>query len=271
MIQCTAQQGSDEWLADRAGCTTASVAADALSIVGGLTEQQATYVAALKAGKTEAQAMAEANYKAKPKASGIELALQGLPVGEPSDAALGLAARLAIERIAGKPYGNSGGGFYATERGHEQEAYARMRYEARFGVIVDEIGLCKTDDGLFGASFDGTVGDDGAIEVKTPLNPLKAIRIIQTGDVSEYMTQVLAGFFVRGHRWTDILIAIPDLAHLNNGNELWIKRVHRDEKAIEEVVAGLWLHEARVRKFEALLREPYGAAANDVIKLAEAA
>lgn len=264
-------QGSDEWLTARAGCTTASEFADAVSIVGGLTEQQAIYVAAIKAGATEAGAMAQAGYKAKPKASGIELALQDLPVGEPSEPALRLAARKAIERIAGKPYGNTGGGFYATERGHEQEAYARMRYEARFGVIVDEAGLVKTDDGLFGYSSDGFVDDDGLIEVKTPADILKVIRILQTGDVSEYMHQVQGGMGITGRKWTDFLMAVPDLAALNNGNELFVKRIYRDDAFIETMFAGLWKHEARVRKFEALLRQPYGSAANDVLKLAEAA
>lgn len=264
-------QGSDEWLAERAGCTTASEFGDAVAIVGGLTEQQAIYVAALKAGKTEAAAMIEAAYKSKPKAAGIDLALQGLPVGEPSDPALRLAARKAIERISARPYGNTGGGFYATERGHEQEAYARMRYEARFGLIVDEAGLCKTDDGLFGYSSDGFVNDDGLIEVKTPADILKVIRILQTGDVGEYMHQMQGGMWITGRKWVDFLMAVPDLAALNNGNELYIKRVYRDQAFIDRMVDGLWMHEARVRKYEQLLREPYGAAANDVVKLAEAA
>lgn len=270
MIICEAKQGSDEWLADRAGCTTASDAGDAIAIVGGLDERQAAYVAAIRGGASESEAMTQVGYKAKPRADAIERALKGLPVGEPSDPAIRLAARKAIERITGRPYGNSGGGFYATERGHEQEAFARMRYESRFEVIVDEVGLCKTDDGLFGASFDGLVGDEGAIEVKTPADPLKLIRIIQTGDLSEYMPQIIAGFFVRGHKWTDVLIAAPELVSLNNGNELWVKRVYRDDAAVENMKAGLWEHEARIRRFEAILRAPYTQAANDLIERAAA-
>lgn len=264
-------QGSDAWLAERAGCTTASVFADAVSVVGGLTEQQARYVAAIHAGKSESEAMAEAGYKAKPKASGIDLALQGAPVGEPSEPALRLAARLAIERIAGRPYGNTGGGFYATERGHEQEAYARMRYEARFGLIVDEGGLAKSDDGRWGYSTDGFVDSDGLIEVKTPADILKVVRILQTGDISEYLHQMQGGMGITGRKWCDFLMAVPDLAALNNGNELYVQRVYRDEAFIDKLFAGLWQHEARVVKFEQLLRAPYGRAANDVLALAQRA
>lgn len=263
MIFINAEQGSEAWHQARSGVITASTYADAVSTVGGLNEQQATYVAAMLAGKCEAAAMAEAGYKARPKSTTVERALNGLPVGEPSDASNKLAIATAIERISGQPYGDIGGSFFATERGHEGEAFARMRYEERRQIIVDESGLVLTDDRLFGYSTDGFVDNDGLIEVKVPLNALKVLHIIETGDLSEYMHQMQGGMWVTGRKWCDFLMGIPDLAALNNGNELYIQRVYRDDDFIEKLEVDLWSHAARVRRFEKLLRTPFATAAND--------
>jgi len=261
MIVIHCEQGTEEWLAARAGVITASTFSEAISTVDGLTEQQAIYVDALKGGKSEAEAKALAGYQKKPTAAAVDKALAGLPVGEPSDAALNLAVRTAFERISGKPYGPPQGSFFATERGHIEEDFARMRYEARHQVMVDESGLCLTDDRLFGYSADGFVGNDGLIEVKTPLNPLKVLHIIQTGDIDEYMHQIQGGMWITDRKWCDFLMAVPDLACLNNGNELYVKRVYRDDDFIETMERQLWEHALRVKKYEALLRTPYGAAA----------
>jgi len=146
-----------------------------------------------------------------------------------------------------------------------------MRYEARFELLVEEAGLCVADEGMFGASVDGLVMDDGLIEVKVPVDLLKVIRIIQTGDLSEYMHQMQGQMWITGRKWVDFLMGVPDLAGLNNGNELYVKRVMRDDDFIEKMEEQLWEHEGRVRKYEKLLREPYSSVANDLIKLAETA
>lgn len=264
LIECN--QGSEEWHLSRAGVTTASDFADAVAITGGLEEKQRLYVDAIRGGKGEAEAMLLAGYKAKPKFSALDRALAGLPVGDPADPAIRLAVKKAIERISKRPYGNtSGGNFYATARGHDGEGYARMRYEKRFELMVEEAGLYVTDENLFGASVDGLVGDDGLIEVKVPLDLLKVIRIIQTGDLSEYMHQMQGQMWITGRKWVDFLMGVPDLAELNNGNELYIQRVLRDDDFIETMEAQLWEHEGRVRKYEAILRQPYGSAANDLM------
>src|SRR5690606_19199105 len=55
-----------------------------------------------------------------------------------------------------------------AERGTEMEAEARTAYELEMGVDVQTTGLLLTDDGLFGGSPDGLVGDDGGVEIKCP-------------------------------------------------------------------------------------------------------
>lgn len=256
-------QGSEAWLAARAGVITASTFSDCVKLVDGLDDKQTIYVDAIRGGKTEEVARALAGYKGKPTSTTVADAIAGKPVGRISDASNKLALQTAIEQISGKPYGPPQGSFFATERGHEQEDYARMRYEARFGVIVEEAGLALTDDNIFGYSTDGFVGDDGGIEVKTPLDTLKVLAIIQTGDISEYMHQMQGGLWLTGRRWIDFLMAVPDLAALNNGNELYVKRVYRDEAFIEQLELDLWAHAGRVKKFKELLSQPYRQAAND--------
>lgn len=223
-------QGSDEWFATRAGRPTASTFSTAVSKLT--------------------------------RASGDRKA------GDYSAASDKLAVATAIERISGKPYGDTNRVFFATERGHEGESFARMRYEARFGCIVDESGVALTDDEQFGYSTDGFVNDDGLIEVKVPLDTLKVLNIIQTGDLSEYMHQMQGGMWITGRRWCDFLMGIPDLAALNNGNELYVQRVMRDDTFIAQLETDLWAYLARVNRFEKLLREPF--AANEALALAAA-
>jgi hypothetical protein len=263
---------TEGWYQDRAGVITASTFAEAVSITDGLTKQQQVYVDAIKAGKTEAEARVLADYKKAPSAEGVERALKGMTVGRPSDPSIRLAIRTALEQIIGRPYGKNSGGFYATERGHTEEEYARMRYQARNEVIVDEAGLVLTDDCLFGASLDGLINDDGTMEVKTPLDLLKVINIIQTGDLSEYMHQMQGGLWITGRQWCDFCLAVPDLECLNNGNELYVQRVYRDDNFIETMEQQLWAHAVRVKKYKEILLQPYSKAANDAMAmLAEAA
>ncbi|WOB06551.1 lambda exonuclease family protein [Piscinibacter gummiphilus] len=257
------EQGTDEWHQARCGVPTASVFAEALSLVGTLDEKQQKYVDAMLAGKPEPEALALAGYKAKPTSETVKKALAGLPVGEPSEASNKLAIKYAIERISGKPYGNTQGSFFATERGHEGEFFARMKYEERNKLMVDEAGLVLTYDRMFGYSTDGFVGDDGMIEVKTPLDTIKILRIIQTGDISEYMHQMQGGLWITGRKWCDFLMAIPDLAALNNGNDLYVKRVYRDEEFIDKMALDLLAFNNRVERFKAILSAPFNKAAND--------
>ncbi|MEO8297086.1 MAG: lambda exonuclease family protein [Burkholderiales bacterium] len=260
MIYVDCEQGTEEWFRSRCGVITASTFADAVSTVNGLTKQQAIYVDVIRAGGSEAEAMEKADYKAKPKADVVARAIAGLPVGEPSDASQKLAMTKAIERISAQPYGNQGqqGRFFATERGHEGEDFARWRYQTRMRVMVDQAGVALTDDRLFGYSSDGFVGDDGLIEVKVPLDPLKVLHIIQTGDISEYMYQMQGGMWITHRKWCDFLMGVPDLACLNNGNELYIQRVWRDDNFIETMERQLWAFAGRVKALERLLRTPYG-------------
>ena len=93
-------QGTDQWKLDRAGVITASMFKVARERVGQLTEQQQVLVDAIRSGMSHADAAAKAGYKSKPKLTeSVQRAIEGLPVGDFSEAAKNYAFRLAIERM----------------------------------------------------------------------------------------------------------------------------------------------------------------------------
>lgn len=246
MIFIDCQQGSTEWHMARAGVITASTFSDALSTVGGLTEQQEKYVKALLGGADEKDAIRLAGYKVRPTAAGIDAALRGENPARPSDVSNKLACDLGIERISKKPFGIPVK-TWVLERGHELEALARVQYEAR-GALVYESGIVLTDDRLFGYSTDGFVDDDGLIEVKAPIDSLKIEAMLTTGDVSEYMHQIQGGLWITGRKWCDLLMPIPDLDYL------YTKRIMRDDNFIDAMVVQLAAFERRVSEKEAFFK-----------------
>jgi exodeoxyribonuclease (lambda-induced) len=214
MIFINCEQGTPEWHQARAGVITASTFSDALSVLK------------RKSGDKE--------------------------VGDFTDASDTLAINTAFERISGEPYGDT---FqtYAMKRGSEQEAFARMRYEQTFSVIVEECGIVLTDDRLFGYSTDGFVGTDGMIEVKTPANSLKIMKMIESGDVEEYIHQMQGGLWITGRKYCDFIMYIPPLKGI--GNDLYVKRIYRDENFIEDLEMGLLKFNGRVEQYVAKLNQ----------------
>jgi exodeoxyribonuclease (lambda-induced) len=252
-IECP--QGTPEWFAARCGKITASCFADAISTVGGLTEQQAKYVAAMRAGADPKVALAEAGYKAAPTAECVRRALAGEDTEQPSDTAKRYAADLAIERISGQPHGEPPKA-WVLERGHEMEAHARRIYEGRTGAFVTEAGICLTDDDIFGYSSDGLVDDDGLIEIKAPIDSTKILAMWATGDTSEYEHQMQGGMWITGRKWCDFIMYVPDLACI--GKDLYVKRVFRDDAFIDAMVEGLAKFDRMVTGFVEVLRGPMG-------------
>jgi len=251
MIQINCTQGSDIWLQERAGCITASMFTTARSKVNGLTVQQRTYVDAMLAGHSEAKARDLAGYKAGPKAEVVQRALDGETVGEPSSAALDYAFQLAVERIGGKPLDN---GFetWQMRRGHELEPEARMEHEIQTGLIVTQVGLVKTDDGAFGASADGFIGEDGGSEYKCFLAPEKLRSFHIDNDASGIIDQVQGCMWITDRKWWHIGMYCPLLKPV--GRQLWLQEFKRDDDYIEKLEEDLWQFKLLVDGYEAKLR-----------------
>lgn len=249
-IQCN--QGTTEWLQARAGLITASRFAEAVSRVGGLTEQQAMYVNAIQRGRSADEACQIACYKAAPRAAVVAKALLGEDTSEPSDIAKRYAADLALERISGYPHGEPPKA-WVLQRGHEMEAIARRLYEGRPGqeAFVSEAGICVK--GSFGYSSDGLVEEDGLIEIKAPIDSIKIAHVWETGDVSEYVHQMQGGMWITGRKWCDFILYVPELEPV--GKDLYVKRIERDEAFITNMAARLEQFEQLVAHYERIFRK----------------
>ena len=124
--------------------------------------------------------------------------------------------------------------------GTDCEPLARAAYEAEMGVIIEETGLVDHPTiPMSGASPDGLVGSDGLIEMKCPKTATHIKNIFADEAPSEYVPQMQWEMVCTGRKWCDFVSFDP---RLPPDMQLFIKRVHRDDKVIAE-------YEAEVIKF----------------------
>lgn len=156
----------------------------------------------------------------------------------------GYMAQLITERLTGAP--TEGYQSAAMEWGTEQEPVARAAYEAREGVLVDEVDFVRHPMLEAGASPDGLVGEDGCIEIKCP-NTSTMLEYIETRSVPrKYLLQMQWQLACTGRNWCDFVAFDPRLPeHLR----LLVIRVPRDEAVIAEIAGevGRFLTELRDR------------------------
>lgn len=254
MIVSSAEQGSPEWFADRAGVITASMFAECRKRANGLTEQQAKYVAAMLAGQEKADAMKEAGYSRAPAGEKIERALAGEKVGDFTEAARNYAFRLAVERLSGEALYEDQFEGWAARRGKELEPEARNLHSFIIGKDIEQVGLITTDDRRFGASADGLIEEDGGSEYKCFLSPEKLRAILVDGDISaEIMDQVQGGMWISGRKWWHFVLYCPVLASV--GKECIVHPVDRDEAYIKALEADLQEFDKLVCHYMDTLRE----------------
>lgn len=218
LIAC--EQNTPEWYQARAGLTTASTFSVAVEVL-------------------------EKDSPKKDK--------DGNPIrrkGDPTAANEKLVGNTAFELICEEPfpppeYVSSGGG--AARRGHDEEWKARAAYAEKFDVDVLESGVMVTHDRQFGYSTDGAVeGQKGGIEIKTPIDSTKIDEILLNATYSEYEHQVQGGMWICGWEWIDLVIWMPQLRKV--GNELYVKRIWRDDNFIDAMVIELLKHRERVKE-----------------------
>lgn len=100
------------------------------------------------------------------------------------------------------------------KRGLLFEPESRAWYEFDKGVDVRQVGFVTTDDGRFGCSPDGLVGDDGGLEMKNPA-PHTHVQYLLDGELpSEYKGQVHGQIIVAELKWVDFLSYFPGLPPL---------------------------------------------------------
>lgn len=123
----------------------------------------------------------------------------------------------------------------AMKNGTIMEPHVRRFYEFHRDAEVTEVGFCLTDDGRFGCSPDGLIGDDGGAEIKAP-TPAIQVRYLADGVLPEkYKPQVHASLWITGRDWWDFLSYSPGLPEL-------LIRVTPDEytKKLAECAERFW-------------------------------
>jgi len=151
--------------------------------------------------------------------------------GEPKADYWTYAYDTARQREGGAPLAQ--GQNTAMRMGAEQEPVARMKYEAKTGELVEEVGFAYTVDGKFGCSVDGLVGTEGAVEIKTMVGSTTLFKALVEGDIAEYRDQCLMAMWLLHLKWVDVVLWCPDLAVLR------IIRVNRDEAELDAFVADM--------------------------------
>ena len=153
--------------------------------------------------------------------------------GDFSKAGHDYAFKLAVERLSGELLDDPQFDPWQARRGRELEPEARMAYESRQEVLVEQTGLALTEDRLFGASVDGLVDDDGSVEIKCFLSPGKLSPILLDGDIGDCTDQVQGGMWITGRKWCDFILYCPALSCIER--DLTVIRVERDD----DFIAGL--------------------------------
>ena len=136
----------------------------------------------------------------------------------------------------------------AMIHGTDCEPEARKFYEMDRSVDVKQVGFCTTDDGRFGCSPDGLVGDDGILELKCPTGKTQVEYLLDGELPAEYRGQVHGALIVTGRAWVDFLSYCPGLP------PLLIRQTRNSwTEALETALDGFWA------RFQECLRKIEGA------------
>jgi hypothetical protein len=184
--------------------------------------------------------------------SRFALAREKLKTGKPSAAATRYAMDTARERCGGLTLPSVQN--LAMRIGSEQEDAARASYELETGRMVTQCGFFCTEDHKFGVSPDGLVGDDGLIEIKTMVSSETLFRCVVDGISADYIDQINGEMWLLNRQWCDLVLWAPDLESI--GRALTVRRIHRNEDALDELVRDLVALGRIVDNYTAALRGP---------------
>jgi putative phage-type endonuclease len=163
------------------------------------------------------------------------------------------AAQLVVERLTGavaESFTNA-----AMKHGTETEPEARRAYEFFVDRDVQQVGFVPHPTILMaGASPDGLVGADGLLELKCPTSATHIDTLLSGTIPDKYVKQMLFQMSCTGRQWCDY--ASYD-NRLPERMRLFVKRVERDDAAIEEMEREIAKFLAEIDEKVAALREQY--------------
>lgn len=127
-------------------------------------------------------------------------------------------------------------GNFATERGQELEPDAIDCYAMVKDVEVMNAGFVIADDGFYGASPDGFIGNDGLLEIKSVFDESHVANMLDDKAYMDYYPQLQGQLLCTGRKWVDWMSYHPELPPV-------IIRVERDEDFIAKLKQ--YLHEGK--------------------------
>lgn len=116
--------------------------------------------------------------------------------------------RVVAERLTGKPaetYKNA-----HMDRGLEQEPYAKMTYELKRGVMLEEVGFIKHEKLDAGCSPDALLPDRG-IEIKSVIPTVQIETILSGGCPPEHKAQIQGGLWITKKPKWEFCSFCPDM------------------------------------------------------------
>lgn len=179
-----------------------------------------------RAGRVTASRFKDAVSFGKPDAQGRR---------KPSEARTTYMRELCFERLASKAKHSVTGKSLAW--GTEEEEGCHNYYELITGNVVTKsrfIAHPRYD--WMGCSPDGLVSTDGGMESKCPYNEAVHIRTWLEGMPAEHVFQVQGCMLVTGRKWWDF---VSFDSRQNDEFKLYVERIERDQKFIDELLAGL--------------------------------
>jgi len=172
--------------------------------------------------------------------------------GDWSSEARKYAFQLAMERLGGKAM-ESDLETWAMRRGKELEPMARKRHGEVIGQEIKPCGFFTSDDGRFGTSPDGLIGDDGVAEYKCLVSPDSIYKVVVEDDLSEYIDQIQGHLWITDRKWCDFVVYLPQLAEV--GRDIYKKRIVKDSAYVDLMSKELEFFDILVRDTLAGLRE----------------
>jgi hypothetical protein len=149
--------------------------------------------------------------------------------------------QLALERLLGEPCDDD---FTSRDiqNGIEREPFARMAFEARTGLFVQEAGFAYWEKLMIGCSVDGFTEENrrnGFVEIKCPKSKTHLEYLTDKRLPPTYRHQVLHNFLVTGCDFADFISFDPKMPEKL---QLFVFRVERNEEEIRE-------YEIQLRQF----------------------
>lgn len=142
-----------------------------------------------------------------------------------------LCYKLVAEKLTGKV--EEGYKSPAMQRGNDLENEAANAYELETGDLTTKVGFCELDE-YVGASPDRLINDDGLLEIKCKTDIVYLKELLGCEIDPEHYSQMQMQLYV-----TDRKYCIYSIYNPNFKKSLIIKRIERDERAIEKIKVGL--------------------------------